>query len=142
MNTLDQALDALLPLMASNPTRPEARDLLRAGRGAARHPRSLATVASLVTATAAQAIQERFHHPLVQTSMAQIANYGSPITGEGTGANLMLMAVIARTGMGRPIGGWAPCRRRSSAASWRAAAASGPERASTRRSCRAAGRPG
>jgi phytoene dehydrogenase-like protein len=52
-----------------------------------------------------QAIKERFEHPIVQSAIATIANFGAPITGEGTGVNLMVLAVIARFGMARPVGG-------------------------------------
>lgn len=103
--TFDRALDAAFPLIASNPVRPRPRDLLRAAGRGVRRPRVLAEIASLATSTAAQAIQERFEHPVVQGALAQIASYGSPITGEGTGVNLMLTAFVARFGMGRPLGG-------------------------------------
>jgi phytoene dehydrogenase-like protein len=59
----------------------------------------------LATATAEQAIRERFRHPIVQSAFAIIANFGAPITGEGTGTNLILPAVIGAFGMGRPVGG-------------------------------------
>jgi phytoene dehydrogenase-like protein len=62
-------------------------------------------MASLATATAEQAIRERFRHPIVQSAFAIIANFGAPITGEGTGTNLILPAVIGAYGMARPVGG-------------------------------------
>src|SRR5206468_12495525 len=81
MRVFDHVADAALPLIATNPARPAPRDLLRALRGAARHPRSVAAVAGLATASSAQAIQERFEHPIVQSGIAMITNFGSPITG-------------------------------------------------------------
>ena len=105
MEHFDHVADAALPMMATNPTRPDAKALLAVGKAAARHPRSMGLAAGLAATTAAEAIQERFEHPIVQAGIGQIANYGSPITGEGTGANLMLLAIVARYGMGRPIGG-------------------------------------
>jgi phytoene dehydrogenase-like protein len=105
MDVFDSVLDAALPLIATNPTRPDPARVLQAIRAGARHPGALATAAGLATTTAAEAIQERFTHPVVQSGMAMITNFGSPITGEGTGANLMLFAIISRFGMGRPVGG-------------------------------------
>ena len=105
MEVFDHVMDAALPMMATNPTRPDPKVLLAAGRAAGRHPRSVARVAALATSTAAEAVQENFEHPMVHALLGQIANYGSPITGEGTGANLMLCGIVARYGMCRPAGG-------------------------------------
>jgi phytoene dehydrogenase-like protein len=105
MEVFDDVLQVALPMIATNPTRPEPRSLLRALRAAARHPRSVAVMAGLATATAEQALRERFTHPLVQSALAVITNFGAPITGEGTGTNLILPAVISRFGMARPVGG-------------------------------------
>ncbi|MHB8694955.1 MAG: phytoene desaturase family protein [Solirubrobacteraceae bacterium] len=105
MAVFDDVLEVALPMIATNPTRPAPGALLRALRAAARHPRSVAVMAGLATASAEQAIRERFRHPIVQSALAIIANFGAPITGEGTGTNLILPAVISRFGMGRPVGG-------------------------------------
>jgi phytoene dehydrogenase-like protein len=105
MAVFDDVLSVALPMIATNPTRPDPRSLWQALRGAARHPRSVAVMAGLAAASAEQAIRERFQHPLVQSALAVITNFGAPITGEGTGTNLILPAVISRFGMGRPVGG-------------------------------------
>jgi phytoene dehydrogenase-like protein len=105
MRAFDHVVDAAVPMMATNPTRPDGRALLAAARAAVKHPKSVGIVASLASSTAAEAIEAHFEHPIVQAGIAQIANYGSPITGEGTGPNIMLLGLIARFGMGRPIGG-------------------------------------
>jgi phytoene dehydrogenase-like protein len=105
MEGFDHVLDAALPLVATNPTRPDPARVWQALRAASRHPRSVARAASLATTSAAEAIRERFTHPLVQSGLATIANFGAPITGEGTGVNLLVVAVVSRFGMGRPVGG-------------------------------------
>jgi phytoene dehydrogenase-like protein len=105
MDVFDDLLAAVLPMVATNPARPDPSALWRALRGAVRHPRSLGVAAALATTTAAQAIQERFEHPMVQSMLAIIANFGAPVTGEGTGTNLMVPAVVTHFGMGRPVGG-------------------------------------
>jgi phytoene dehydrogenase-like protein len=105
MDVFDDVLAAALPMVATNPARPDPKALWTALKGAARHPRSLAVAAGLATTTAAQAIQERFEHPIVQSMLAIIANFGAPITSEGTGTNLLVPAVITHFGMGRPVGG-------------------------------------
>lgn len=96
--------DAAIELMATNPTRPDLGSVLRAA-SKLRRPRGIPTLASLATVSAAQAIQERFEHPLVQSGLAQLANFGSPITMEHTGINLLIVPLIMRVGMARPRGG-------------------------------------
>ncbi|MCW3016957.1 MAG: putative dehydrogenase, partial [Solirubrobacterales bacterium] len=71
----------------------------------ARHPRRLAAVASLAGRTAADAIAERFEHPIVRAGVAMQANFGAPVTGPGTAVNLAVLALLARVGMSRPNGG-------------------------------------
>lgn len=96
--------DVAIGLMATNPTRPDIGKVLRAARLLGR-PKSLATLSSLATMSAAQAIQERFEHPTVRSGLAQLASYGSPITLDHTGINLLIIPLIMRVGMARPRGG-------------------------------------
>lgn len=105
MGTLDGAVGLALPLIATNPVRPDPRRLLESARVAAGRPRSLATVLRLAAVSAADAIRERFEHPIVQGAIGMIANFGAPITGGSTGINLMIPAAIVRFGMARPVGG-------------------------------------
>ena len=99
------AAGAMVPMLTANPTRPGAASLRRAAGAALRHPRALAALGPLVSASAAQAIQERFSHPVVQSAMAMLASFGPPITLDGTGTSLVLPALIQRFGLGRPVGG-------------------------------------
>lgn len=96
---------AVVPMLTQNPTRPEPRALLRAAGAVLRHPRLVAAFAPLAFASAAQAIQERFVHPSVQGALAMLAAFGPPITSEGSGTSMVLPALIARFGLGRPVGG-------------------------------------
>jgi phytoene dehydrogenase-like protein len=104
MDQLMPACDTAMSLMATNPVRPELRKVLGAAR-LLRRPKGLGILANLATASSAQAIQERFEHPTVQAGLAQLASYGSPITKENTGVNLMIVPLIMRCGMARPVGG-------------------------------------
>ena len=109
--TFERLIEQLMPisnaaieLMATNPTRPDLGSVARAAR-VLRHPRGIPALASLATVSAAQAIQERFEHPIVQSGLAQLANFGSPITLEHTGINLLIVPLIMRVGMARTRGG-------------------------------------
>jgi len=104
MDQLMPACDTAMSLMATNPVRPDLRKVLGAAR-LLRRPKGLGILAGLATASSAQAIQERFEHPTVQAGLAQLASYGSPVTKENTGVNLMIVPLIMRCGMARPVGG-------------------------------------
>ncbi|MEA2171254.1 MAG: hypothetical protein QOF76_4554 [Solirubrobacteraceae bacterium] len=105
MGQLDHALDAMLAMMKTNPTRPGRRALAGVAKAVGRHPRDVARLGELLTGSAAQALRERFEHPIVRGAFAMLASFGSPITIESSGANLMVLPLIARIGLGRPIGG-------------------------------------
>ena len=105
MEVFDHVMDAALPMMAtSTPPGPTRRwSSRRAGQPGGTREAWPGSPPS--RPGEAQAVEESFEHPLVQALIGQIANYGSPINGEGTGANLMLCGIVARYGMGRPAGG-------------------------------------
>ena len=104
MDQLMPACETAMSLMATNPVRPEFWKVVGSVR-LLRRPKSLGILAGLATASSAQAIQERFEHPTVQAGLAQLASYGSPVTKENTGINLMIVPLIMRCGMARPIDG-------------------------------------
>jgi phytoene dehydrogenase-like protein len=105
MEELDHALDAMLPMMQTNPTRPDPKVALAVAKAVARHPKHVGQLAQLLTGSAAQALRERFEHPIVRGAFAMLCSFGSPITIESSGANLMVLPLISRIGLGRPLGG-------------------------------------
>ncbi len=105
MRELDHVADAMLPMMLTNPTRPDRSALVAALKAAGRHPRSFARLLQLLTGSAEQALRERFEHPIVRGALAMLANFGSPVTTDGSGVNLMVLPLICRAGMSRPLGG-------------------------------------
>jgi phytoene dehydrogenase-like protein len=103
---LDGAVDAILPLMLTNPTRPAPRQVLGAALGAARHPRSMAAFARIGTGSAAEVIEERFSHSIVRGALAVIAGSGgTPIAEDGSASLLAFWGLFHRLGLGRPVGG-------------------------------------
>jgi phytoene dehydrogenase-like protein len=101
---VNSALDACLPLMLTNPTRPDPRAVLRSA-AAARAPRRLAQAAALARKSAAELIDERFEHPVVRGMLAMTCAWLTPFTMPGSGTDLLVMGVAQRLGAGRPIGG-------------------------------------
>ena len=101
----EAAAGAMVPGLTMNPARPAAAALRRIAGTVARHPKEMAAVATLATASAAPAIEERFSHPVVKSAMAMLAAFGGPIQLDGTGVNLVVPALVKRFGLGRPVGG-------------------------------------
>lgn len=104
--TVDAAVDVLLPMLLTHPTRPAAKNLLAAAARGLRHPRRLAEVAHWFTASAPEVIDEWFRHPMVKGPMAMMTGIaGPPITVDGMAANLLFFGFIQRLGVGRAVGG-------------------------------------
>ena len=102
---LDTALDAGMGFMLGNPVAPSAAAIKAALRATARHPRHIATVLNMLTGTAAEAIDERFRHPIIRGGLASLAAVGTPITEKGSGINALFPGIVARAGVSRAIGG-------------------------------------
>jgi phytoene dehydrogenase-like protein len=105
MEMQEAGLDAGLPLMLEDSTRPDRRVLARAVGSAAKHPRHVANLLSMITGTAADAIDARFEHPTVRGGIVSLAAVGAPVTARGSGINAMFPSIVSRVGVSRLIGG-------------------------------------
>jgi phytoene dehydrogenase-like protein len=104
--TLDAAVDVMLPMLLTHPTRPALASLARAAAHGVRHARRLREVARWFAASAPQVIEEWFRHPMVQGPMAVMTGVaGPPITLDGMAANLLFFGFVQRLGMSRLVGG-------------------------------------
>jgi phytoene dehydrogenase-like protein len=101
----ERVMDVALPMMATSPTRPDPAALRQSVAAAVRRPKELLQAAGLVRQSAAEAITARFEQPIVQAMVAVITNFGAPVTGPGTAVNMLMLSLITRFGMGRPVGG-------------------------------------
>jgi phytoene dehydrogenase-like protein len=102
---LDAVLQVAQPLMATNPCHPRPGGVARAATIAARRRTDLRGAPSLVVSSAAEAIDERFHHPFVRDAIgAMISLWDSP-SRIGSAYLLMFLAVCHRFGVGRLVGG-------------------------------------
>lgn len=104
LQMLEAGMQAGIPYLLNDPTRPTA-ETLRAALRSVRHPVHLANLAKMVTGSAADAIDARFTHPLVRGGLLSLAAVGAPVTHKGSGLNAMFPAVIRHAGVSRPIGG-------------------------------------
>jgi phytoene dehydrogenase-like protein len=97
--------DVMLPMFATNPTRPDAQALLSAARGALRHRRSLIDMAAFLVSSGEEQILERFEHPIVRNALAIASACLYPASFPGSTIQMLILAFVHRFGCPRPIGG-------------------------------------
>lgn len=102
---LDATLDIVLPMFATNPTRPARGPLLEAVRGALRHRGSLADLGAFLIASGREVIAERFEHPVVRSAMHMASASLYPSSFPGATIQMLILAFVHRFGCGRPVGG-------------------------------------
>ncbi len=106
IRTVDALLDIALPIMRSNPHRPGFKTLLAVAGKAAKGARRLPQTAWFAVDSAAQALAERFSHPIVRSALAQLsATCVGPINTNGSAIALMAPGFPHRFGTRRPVGG-------------------------------------
>jgi phytoene dehydrogenase-like protein len=101
----EAGMEAAIPYMLADPTRPPAESIRAAIRAGVRHPRRLAELAQVVMGSAAEAIDARFRHPLVRGGLLVLAGVGAPVTLKGSGINALFPGIVRHAGVSRPIGG-------------------------------------
>lgn len=97
--------DIALSYFNTNPARFDARPLARTARHAWRHRSKLRDIAALATGTAAEAIGERFEHPVVRNALHAAAGSTIPNSADGSGAGFLWLANQHRHSHQHPIGG-------------------------------------
>ena len=104
MNVLDALMDIGLPMMASDPGRPSPRGLIKMIGALIRHRRLRNELTVLTTGTADQIACEWFEHPATIAYLTNIAAGAGPIDADGGAAAYMLIGLLHRIGVGKPIG--------------------------------------
>lgn len=94
-----------LAYFVSNPARIDRRPLARTARQAWKHRRRLRDIAALATGSAAEAIAERFEHPVVRNALHAVAGSTIPNSADGSGAGFLWLANQHRHSHQHPIGG-------------------------------------
>lgn len=105
MQTLVAAIDVGVPLISANPMRPGIRPMIKAGRAALAARRNLIKLASVMTVSAAQVIDENFQHPVVRDAFGAQIGIATPIDVDGGGLGMLLFPFFQRFGDRRPVGG-------------------------------------
>jgi phytoene dehydrogenase-like protein len=97
--------DVALAYFVTNPSRFDARPLARTARQAWRHRKQLGDIVALATGSAAEAIAERFEHPVVRNALHAVAGSTIPNTADGSGAGFLWLANQHRHSHQHPVGG-------------------------------------
>jgi phytoene dehydrogenase-like protein len=97
--------DVALSYFLTNPARFDARGLARTSRHALRHRKRLAEIATMATGSAAEAIAERFEHPVVRNALHAAAGSTVPNSSDGSGAGFLWLANQHRLSHQHLIGG-------------------------------------
>jgi len=101
----ETGLEAGIPYILGDPTRPTAEAIRAAVKNGVRHPRRMAELAKLVTGSAADAIDARFSHPILRGGLLSLAAVGAPVTHPGSGLNALFPSLVRHAGVSRPVGG-------------------------------------
>ncbi|HEX5587453.1 MAG TPA: NAD(P)/FAD-dependent oxidoreductase [Acidimicrobiia bacterium] len=102
---LNVLIGAVLPVLGVDFGRPDPKALWASAKVAAKHRSRLGDIAALLTGSATAAAEERFEHPVTLGALVNIAAGAGPVDVPGSGLGFLLLALIGRVGVGRPIGG-------------------------------------
>jgi phytoene dehydrogenase-like protein len=102
---LDALVAAVLPVMGLDFARPDIKAVWRSAKAGFKHRKKFSDLVSLLLNSATTAIDERFEHEITKSAMGQIAAGAGPIDREGSGLGFLLLILLSRVGVGRPIGG-------------------------------------
>jgi phytoene dehydrogenase-like protein len=105
VRSLDALLGVALRLMAADPARPSLRALARAAASATLNLRALHGLLPLITSPAEVTVCERFGHPAVRSALLALAGGAGPVVAEGSGLGHLMLGLLHRVGVLRPIGG-------------------------------------
>jgi len=102
--SLDAAMDLVIPYMTGHPTRPSGKTILNAIPVAARRRKDLLPLTSLLTRSHAEFITERFDSPLIRGALASMPPF-CWMTQDGTAWALIYIGMCQRTNSARMAGG-------------------------------------
>jgi phytoene dehydrogenase-like protein len=104
MELIDALLDIGSAMTNSDPGRPRPGDLFKLITALVRHRRLRRELTNLASGTADQIACEWFEHPATIGYLINIAGGAGPIDQDGSAAALMLIGLLHRVGVGKPIG--------------------------------------
>lgn len=105
MNLLDRVITTALPIMGADTARPSPGLITNTVRHTWRNRSHLSDMTALLLGSASQAVDERFQHTVVRGALLNLAAGAGPVDLPGSGLGFLLLALLSRVGVGRPVGG-------------------------------------
>lgn len=103
-NTLDSAMNMVVPFMNTNPMRPNPGGILSGAAKSALHPTRLGPMGHFFSASHAEFVDERFTDRRLKALLAALPCF-APMFEDGTAWVLIYFGLIHRAGVGRFVGG-------------------------------------
>src|SRR5207248_4226859 len=94
-----------VPAMRTDVTRPSVGELARIAGAALKSRRQLGDIVGLLSASALQAVDERFTHPVVRSALLGLAAGAAPVHSEASAMSFLLLGLLHGYGVSRPVGG-------------------------------------
>ncbi|CAJ61715.1 MULTISPECIES: phytoene desaturase family protein [Frankia] len=105
VNLLDRVMATAVPVMGADMARPSPSLVVGVARELVRSRRRMSDIVALLTGSASMAVDERFQHPVVRGALLNLAAGAGPVSEPGSGLGFLLLALLTRVGVGRPVGG-------------------------------------
>ena len=102
---LSAFLAVAVPAMRTDVTRPAPREVARIALAVAKNRKLGGDMLGLVTASAMQAVDERFAHPVVRSALLGLAAGAGPVEADASAMSFLLLGLLHGYGVGRPVGG-------------------------------------
>jgi phytoene dehydrogenase-like protein len=102
---LSAFLAIAVPAMRTDVTRPAPREIARIALGVAKNRKRGGDMLGLVTASAMQAVDERFTHPVVRSALLGLAAGAGPVCNDASAMSFLLLGLLHGYGVSRPVGG-------------------------------------
>jgi phytoene dehydrogenase-like protein len=103
-NTLDAAMNMVVPFMNTNPVRPALGGIMSGAAKSALHPTRLGPMGHFFTTSHAEFVEERFTDRRIRALLAALPCF-APMFEDGTAWVLIYFGLIQRAGVGRFVGG-------------------------------------
>lgn len=104
MDVLNAMMDIGLPMMMTDPSRPAPRELMKTIRSLVRHRKLKDELTLMANGTSDQIACEWFEHPATIGFLTNIAAGAGPLDEDGNAAAYVLVGLLHRLGVGKPIG--------------------------------------
>lgn len=103
-DVIDAAVEIGLPMMQTNVTQPEVKNILKAAKGAVKNRKQMAALGRWMTSSQAEAIEESFEHDMIRAPLLTSLPF-MPFDADLSGWSLIYLGVLSKYGVAMFHGG-------------------------------------